>query len=214
MAGRALVELTGNRPGVLRESGLGALQLWQSMLERVGRGAGDKQLTLVFTDLVGFSSWALRAGDDEVLRVLRTVSEAWEAPVASRGGTVVKRLGDGMMAAFADPQAALAAVFEGQSRLARVSTNSEGGGRWRPHMRAGLHVGRPRRVGGDYLGVAVNTAARLGDRAKSDQILVSGEVLALLDTDRLVTRRKRLGVRLKGTPQDLTIFSVEQRHPH
>ncbi|HWN27193.1 MAG TPA: adenylate/guanylate cyclase domain-containing protein, partial [Actinomycetospora sp.] len=165
-AGRAVVGLTGDRPGVTREVGLGGLQLWQSVLERFGGGVGEREVVLVFTDLVDFSRWALQAGDDEVQRAMRAVSEAWEKPVTDRAGTVVKRLGDGMMAALADPTAALEAVFEARRRLADVAL-----GDWTPRMRAGLHLGRPRRVGGDYLGVAVNTAARLGERAAQDEIL-------------------------------------------
>jgi adenylate cyclase len=205
-AGRALVELTGNRPGVARELGLGGLQVWQALLERMGAGSGEHEVTLVFTDLVEFSRWAVRVGDDEVLRVLRAVSNAWEKPVLDRGGTVVKRLGDGMMAAFADPNAALDAVLDGRSRLAKVSTSG-----WKPRMRAGLHIGKPRRVGGDYLGVSVNTAARLGERAKADEILVSGDLLERLDQERLIASKKRFGTKLKGAPDGLTIHSVEPR---
>jgi adenylate cyclase len=205
-AGRALVELTGNRPGVTREIGLGGLQMWQALLERLGKGTGTHEITLVFTDLVEFSRWAVRAGDDEVLRVLRAVSDAWEKPVLDHGGTVVKRLGDGMMAAFADPDGALAAVLEGRAGLTEVSAAG-----WTPRMRAGLHIGRPRRVGGDYLGVAVNTAARLGERAKADEILVSGELLERLDQTDLTARKKRFTPRLKGAPDGLSIYSVEKR---
>jgi len=76
-------------------------------------------------------------------------------------------------------------------------------------MRAGLHTGHPRRVGGDYLGVAVNTAARLGDRAKADEILVSGELLARLDPSTVRARRRRRGGKLKGAPDGLEIYAVE-----
>jgi adenylate cyclase len=204
-AGRAVVGLTGDRPGVTREVSLGGLQLWQAVLERFGGGVGERDVVLVFTDLVEFSRWALKAGDTEVQRVLRSVSEAWEKPVTDRAGTVVKRLGDGMMAALADPTAALEAVFAARTRLAEVDA-----GDWTPRMRAGLHLGRPRRVGGDYLGVAVNTAARLGERAGPDEILVSGDLLARLDESSLRVRRKRWHTRLKGTPDDLQIFSVDR----
>ena len=44
-------------------------------------------------------------------------------------------------------------------------------------MRAGVHWGRPRKLGGDYLGVDVNIAARVGDAAKADQVLASDPVL-------------------------------------
>lgn len=201
-AGRTVVELT-DRPGAAREIGLGGIQLWQAVLERFGSGTGDKEVTVVFTDLVEFSRWALAAGDDETSRVLRRVSAAWEKPVTDHAGTVVKRLGDGMMAVFADPRAALDAVVEARSRLGEVEVAG-----WTPRMRAGLHLGRPRRVGGDYLGVAVNTAARLGDAGKAGEILVSGDLLGRLDEGSLQVRRRR-GLRLKGAPDDLTVFSVE-----
>ena len=44
-------------------------------------------------------------------------------------------------------------------------------------MRAGVHVGRPRKVGGDYLGVDVNVAARVAEQAKGGEVLVSEPTL-------------------------------------
>ena len=64
-----------------RELSLGALQVWQSMLDKMGKGAGDTELTILFTDLVGFSSWAMTAGDDDALSLLRQVEAATETPV-------------------------------------------------------------------------------------------------------------------------------------
>ncbi|MEJ2868923.1 adenylate/guanylate cyclase domain-containing protein [Actinomycetospora sp. OC33-EN08] len=202
-AGRAIVGLTGDRPGVTRELGLGGVQLWQSVLERFGRGGGEHEVVLVFTDLVEFSRFSLAAGDDEVLRVLRRVGEAWEPPMTERAGTVVKRLGDGLMVAFADPRAALDAVVDARRRLGRLEVPG-----WTPRMRAGLHVGWPRRVGGDYLGVAVNVAARLGDAGRADEILGSGEFLARLDA-RTVSARRRRRLSLKGVPDGLEVYALE-----
>ena len=55
--------LFDEQPTASREVMLGGLQVWQAALERVGRGGGDNEVTIVFTDLVGFSNWAMRAGD-------------------------------------------------------------------------------------------------------------------------------------------------------
>jgi adenylate cyclase len=205
VAGRTVVELTGNRPGVIREFGLGGLQVWQAFREKLGAGSGDHEVTLAFLDLAGFSSWALSAGDDEVLRVLREVSDAWEPPITVGAGTVVKRLGDGLMAAFAVPEHAVDAVLDGRDRLASVRVDG-----FVPRMRAGLHLGRPRRVGGDYLGVSVNVAARIGERAKANEILVSGDVLAQLDNDRFQARRRHYLSKPKGAPDDLAIYQIER----
>src|SRR4051794_41818879 len=67
--GRRLSALTAERPGVLRETGLSALQVWQSLSEAQGRGRGVSELAIVFTDLVEFSEWALEAGDDAAGRL-------------------------------------------------------------------------------------------------------------------------------------------------
>ena len=96
----------------------------------------DDRLAIVFTDLVGFSDWALEAGDDIALELLREVAEAIEPPVVEHRGEVVKRLGDGMMAVFADPDEAVAAVLEARERLDGVEVAG-----YRPRMRAGMHVG-------------------------------------------------------------------------
>ncbi len=60
--GRRLSDLTAERPGLLREAGMSALQVWQAVSESRGRGRGDRELAIVFTDLVEFSKWALRGG--------------------------------------------------------------------------------------------------------------------------------------------------------
>src|SRR5438477_8789360 len=114
---RRLSELGAERPSFTREVGLGALQVWQALSEAQGRGRGTRDVAILFTDLVEFSSWALEAGDDAALDLLRGVFAAEEAAVADHGGRVVKRLGDGLMAAFNDAPAAVAA---GLAALAEV----------------------------------------------------------------------------------------------
>jgi adenylate cyclase len=203
VVGRRLSELTAERPGVLREAGLGALQVWQAVSEAQGRGRGEVELTILFTDLVDFSSWAVDAGDEAALELLRDVGEAIEPPVRQRGGEVVKRLGDGMMAVFADSSAAVDAVDAARAGLAEIE--AEG---YRPAIRAGIHRGQPRKIGGDYLGVDVNIAARIAEQAGAGELLVSDRVIEELSEDSVRARKKRL-FRGKGVPKDMTIYSLE-----
>jgi len=205
LVGRRLADLTAERPGVLREAGLSALQVWQALSEAQGRGQGDEQLAIVFTDLVGFSDWALEAGDEAALELLRDVGQAMEPCVTAHGGEVVKRLGDGMMAVFEEPTDALAAIVEARERIDEVEAPG-----YEPCFRAGLHVGRPRRLGGDYLGVDVNIAARVAEQAAGDELLVSDKALELLDSDGLDVKRKRR-FNVKGVPADMTAYRVAPR---
>jgi adenylate cyclase len=205
VASEGWTELTENRPGVVREVGRGALQVWQSVLEARGRDRGEVQLTVVFTDLVNFSTWALQAGDDESLRLLRDVAQAIEPPVRQRGGQVVKRLGDGMMAVFTSPQAAFDAVIDANQNLAPIRIAG-----YRPKIRAGMHTGNPRKLGGDYLGIDVNIAARVAQKATGGEILATATTVALLDGERVAARRKRTFafLKAKGVPDELEVFAV------
>jgi adenylate cyclase len=202
IVGKRLAELTAERPGVLREAGLSALQVWQAMAEAQGRGRGDQELAIVFTDLVGFSDWALEAGDELALELLRDVGQALEPPVSAHGGEVVKRLGDGMMAVFDEPPEALEALREACARVGRVEVAGH-----RPRFRAGLHVGKPRRLGGDYLGVDVNVAARVAEEADGGEVLISDRALEHLDPSQLDLRRK-WRFKVKGVPADMTAYRV------
>lgn len=201
LAAQHLVELRGETPGIIGELGLTALQAWQRLAESQDRGRGEVDVAILFTDLVGFSSWALEAGDEPALRLLREVAAAIEPPVTERRGEVVKRLGDGLMAAFWDAGSAAEAAFAAGERIATVEVEG-----FRPRLRTGIHLGRPRKVGGDYLGVDVNVAARLCDAAKPGEILVSDRVLLKLDPNTVSAKNRRF--RAKGAPKELAVYAL------
>jgi class 3 adenylate cyclase len=205
LVARGVSALQPERESFAQELGLAGLQLWQSLSEATGRGRGEVEMALLFTDLVGFSSWALQAGDPATLELLREVGMAVETAVLACSGRIVKRLGDGLMASFLSPQEAVQAALNAHDALQGVEVDG-----YQPRMRAGVHWGRPRKLGGDYLGVDVNIAARVGDAAKADQVLVSDPVLERLDTAGLeVGRRRRL--RADGAPRDLHVAAVGRR---
>src|SRR4051794_26868741 len=168
LAARQLVAARGAEPGLLGELGMTALQAWQRLAESQDRGRGKVDVAILFTDLVGFSSWALEAGDRSAIRLLREFSEATEPPILARRGEVVKRLGDGLMGAFWDAGSAVEAAFAAEQQAALIEVDG-----YRPQLRTGIHIGRPRKLGGDYFGVDVNIAARLAEAAKPGEILVS-----------------------------------------
>jgi adenylate cyclase len=208
LVGRRLGDLAQRRPSILKEAGLGALQVMEAVAGTASGEAADPQRAIVFTDLVGFSSWALKAGDEAAVELLRDVGEAIEPPVTESGGVVVKRLGDGMMAAFDDAPPALAAVLEAGRRLEGIAARG-----YRPRMRAGIHLGTPKPLGADYFGIDVNVAARVAEEAAAGEILVSGQALGALagevEAGRVKARRKLL-FRAKGVPGDVTVYSVKE----
>ena len=202
---RRIAEISADRPSVMRELGLGTLQVYEALASGGWSEHGETELTLVFTDLVRFSDWVLEAGDTAATEMLRHVDGRITPIFGERGGRVVKRLGDGLMATFLEPAEAVDAVLEAQEAIAGVEVLGE-----HPRMRAGAHHGMPRRVGRDFHGVDVNIAARVAQAAKADELLVSSTVRERLDDERFKAKRKLL-FRAKGAPKDLSVYAVSRR---
>jgi class 3 adenylate cyclase len=211
-AARAADRLLGDRDAASRELSLGVLQVWQALTETVSRRPANPEVTLVFTDLVGFSTWSLQAGDEAALTLLRRVARAVEPPLLDAGGHIVKRMGDGLMAVFRDPTVALRAVLAADEALRSVEVAGH-----TPRMRVGIHTGRPQRMAADWLGVDVNIAARVMERATKGGIMVSSSTLdqipqAELDALSIVAKRARKPLfagKTAGVPADLGIYRLK-----
>ncbi len=214
-AARAASRLLGDRDAASREVSLGALQVWQALTERVARRPANDEMTLLFTDLVNFSEWSLKAGDDAALTLLRRHARAVEPPMLDAGGNIVKRMGDGLMAVFVDePIVAVRAACEARHALDSVEVDG-----YTPRLRVGIHTGRPQRLAADWLGVDVNIAARVMERATKGGIMVSGRSLDKIsqcDLDELGVVAKRVFRSLfhgkpAGIPADMAIYRLHTR---
>jgi len=193
-----------DRPSVAHEIGLGALQVWQGLSEATGRGRGTEEVALLFTDLVGFSSWALEVGDEPAIELLREVGHVLDEAIADHDGAVVKHLGDGTMAVFEHSNDAVAAALDARDGMTGIDVAGH-----QPRLRSGIHAGRPRKLGGDYLGVDVNIAARVVEAAKPQQVLVSEVSCHALDADLFqIAKAKRL--KAPGAPKELRVAEVER----
>ena len=210
-AARAADRLMPDRDAATREVSLATLQLWQAITERVSGRPANAEVTLVFTDLVSFSEWALQAGDDATLRLLRRVAQVSEPPMLDSGGQIVKRMGDGMMAVFTEPATAVRATLEALEAVNTVEVEG-----YTPRMRAGIHTGRPQRIGSDWLGVDVNVAARVMERATRGGLIVSGQTLERVSVEDLESlgvntkrvRRQVFAPRQSGVPADLVMYRI------
>ena len=130
--------------------------------------------TFLFTDIEG--STRLWEEQREAMAVaLEAHDSLIRAAVERSGGTIVKTTGDGMLAAFDRPEAALMAALEAQLALDAQS--------WplpRPlRVRMAVHSGTAEARDGDFFGPTLNRAARLLAIGHGAQVLVSGTTAAL-----------------------------------
>jgi adenylate cyclase len=156
--------------------------------------------SFAFLDLCGFTDFVDVHGDEaavEELAVLRATVRA----VASRCGIRIdKWLGDGVMLVGVEPQPLIEAVMAIEARTA---------GHSRLPLRSGLASGPVIILeGDDYVGSAVNLAARLCDRAKAHQVLASAELAA--DLPEGVLSKPMAGMRVRGFTKPVEVVSLTQ----
>jgi len=181
-------------------------------------GGERKVVTIIFADLAGSTALQERLDAESVQRLMARYYAALRAAVESHGGTVVKLLGDGVMAAFGlrrvaedDALRAVRAAVAMQDAF-RVLTASQ------PALadaglRVGVNTGEVVVSGAldDVVGDPVNVAARLQEKARNGDVVV-GEA-----TRRLVATRVTLAplgsVALKGRAEAVAAHRVESLEP-
>jgi adenylate cyclase len=167
------------------------------------------ELTIVFADLTGSTGIFESLGDAKATEVV-TQATQWIGKLnQSRGGRVIKYLGDGVLLAFSDNSAAVRAVTEMQ-RL-----HSERIANWPANMKTmkikvGMARGQVVEQGGDCFGDAVNVAARLSDLSGADQILANANVIDQLDRSDNEIRYRSLGaMNIRGKSEPAVVFRID-----
>ena len=141
----------------------------------------------MFADLRGSTGLFESLGNAEATSVVTHCINALGAPVTQFGGHVVKTLGDGLMAVFETPQAAVHSamlmhdVLEGIASRGHERGASVGLKALR--LKVALARGEVVEMAGDCYGDAVNVAARLLDHATDNETLVTVEVLQDLNAE-------------------------------
>ena len=107
------------------------------------------------------------------------------------------------MAVFEDAGQAIEAAHAAARALERVEVDGHC-----PQLRAGVHAGRPRRLGGDYFGVDVNIAARVAEAAGAGRgARLRGGPRARRGDKAQLKRRWRFAA--KGAPKGLKVYAAE-----
>lgn len=183
-------------PSLLGTVGLSAIQALagaaDEATETLSLGT-PTPLTVVFTDLEGFTEWTAREGDEAASRLLAEHHQVVRPIIAGRGGRLVKRLGDGLLLTFPQPEAAVLACLE------LVDAQPE------PlRLRAGLHGGSVVVTRDDVIGHVVNLAARVAEVAEGREVLATADVTAAVDLPN-VTFGDTRAERFKGIEEPITV---------
>jgi formylglycine-generating enzyme required for sulfatase activity/class 3 adenylate cyclase/predicted Ser/Thr protein kinase len=132
------------------------------------------KITVLFTDVVGSTNYFDRFGDTAGLLLLHRHDNYVSSAVFEFEGTVIKTIGDSVMAEFPQPLLAVYAAIGIQRRL--LQHNRDLPEAERLQVRTGINCGVGFRRSEDLFGDAVNLAARITKRGGPGQILISRSV--------------------------------------
>lgn len=196
---RFLERAVERRPSAMGAIGLNALQL---LVYDPPVGAGDASpspVSIVFTDLEAFTQFTARHGDEAALALLAEHHRIVGPLVRSRGGKVVKRIGDGLMLSFPSAEAAVLAALD----LVDAPPDQL-------RLRAGVHTGEAVITKDDLIGHDVNVSARVAAEAKGGQVLATVAVRdAVVELPGATFGRARRRT-LKGVGHSVSVCAVQR----
>lgn len=162
-------------------------------------------VTILFSDIEGFTDYTGRVGDEAAYRIVQAHNTIIREELRRYGGAEVKTLGDGFMAAFPSARAAVLCAVQVQKRLAEYNQlHPEASLR----VRLGLHAGEPISSEQDFIGQAVNIAARITGCAQGGQIWISDVVRQLAGHVEGVRFEDRGWKDLKGVSERQHLYEV------
>jgi class 3 adenylate cyclase len=164
---------------------------------RGGTGGARRLATVLFADIVGSTEHLSRLGDSRWRDVLSNYERLARLTLVRFGGREVDFIGDGVLALFDDPVAAI------ECAAALVGAVKELG----VEVRTGVHTGMVEIRGDDVAGLGVHLAARVMAAAGPSEVLVTRTVNDLLlgSTTQLEPRGPH---ELKGIADPVELFAL------
>ena len=165
------------------------------------------QVTIVFADLVDSTGIFESLGNTQAAQLVsRTIH--WIGDLgASRGGNIIKYLGDGVLMSFSDNRCALQASIAIQ-RLHR-ETVSHLPNDMQVQIKIGMARGQVVEQDGDYFGDTVNMASRLCGLAGADQIFVTQSVIEGFTSSHEIRSRYLGPMVIRGKTESVIVHRVE-----
>jgi class 3 adenylate cyclase len=185
--------------------------LFRSEVIRATEGIGVRDITLLFTDLQGSTALYDHIGDLNAFALVQRHFERLRDVTVRHGGTIIKTIGDAIMAAFLDPAGAVAAAT---AMLREMDTFNRDLPDKALILKSGIHRGAAITVTQnerlDYFGQSVNIAARVQNLAQAEEICLTTEVLEAPGVREMLApfAVEREVTQLKGIMQHVPVFRV------
>jgi class 3 adenylate cyclase len=170
--------------------------------------APDGTVTLMFSDMEGFTAMTERLGDLRAREVIRRHNTIVREQLAAHGGYEVELQGDGFLLAFGSARKALLCAIGIQRAFA---ADAERHPEEPIRVRIGLHTGEALKDADKFFGKTVILAARIAAQAKGGEILASSLLVQLTESLGDLRFDEGREVNLKGISGAQRLFAVSWR---
>lgn len=165
----------------------------------------NKNLTIMFTDMKGFTSRTSSQSRTATIDMIRTHKELLAPVIADRGGRLIKTIGDAFLVTFESPTDAVLAGIALQKILAEH--NPKLPEQERIHIRVAINTGEVSIEEGDVYGEAVNIAARIEGIAEANEVYFTEATYLAMNKAEVPSAE--IGYRmLKGIPHKIKVYRV------
>jgi class 3 adenylate cyclase len=186
--------------------------LYGAEVLRPGVHLAASNVTILFSDLKDSTRMYQVWGDTSALGVVQDHFEVMIRVIGEHHGSVVKTIGDAIMAGFTRPDDGVRAALAIQSEFARLNQDRF---KQQPlYVKLGLHCGPAilltlnERL--DYFGTTVNKAARIQGQSQTDEIVISRELYDLPEVRALLPGRPQaFEAELKGLEGAHRLYRIE-----
>lgn len=167
-------------------------------------------VTVLFVDIVGSTRFYDEHGDVAGLVMVQECLDLMIPLVEQHGGTVIKTIGDAILARFCDVEGAVRSAVAMQRNLA--DRNRDRAPADEIHVRVAINIGLALLKGNDVFGDVVNVTSRIEGVTDADEIAISPSVYEKVrHLPDIRVRKKASGVALKGKAANLDLYAIVWR---
>ena len=166
-----------------------------------------KTLTIVFTDIKGFTERTSKSSREEMVRILRKHEELLKPIVLNHGGKVIKTIGDAFLLTFESPTNAVLCGVRMQATLRAYNATAPEAAQI--DIRVSMNTGEVELIGDDVYGETVNLASRVEGITDAGEVYFTEATYLVMNKAEVPT--SQVGeFRFKGIPEAVRIYRVIQ----
>ncbi len=183
-----------------------ASTLGQAKLEFKFKRENTQVLTVFFIDIAGYTEKSSTLDMSSLLKLIKAFEDIVIGTISANRGTIIKKMGDGILAVFKHPLNATVAAMTVQHKIQEYGAMRVEQEKFQ--VRIGLNTGPVIRKDNDIFGEVVNVASRMQSAGSPGDVLLTESTFEEIRD--YVRCTKLGGIMVKGIKEAITAFSPEE----